>query len=317
MQSMNLDLQSNFAFKQRIYHLYYEHLLAASLGWQRLFRQRYQTIGAVILIGLALTVCLTFGLGLRLIQKFKTELEQTSSITIFPNTEINEDQYQALVHRLNQHPELKELQIHSAGELVEELLDKNIAPSFWENIPGIITAASQPQLSMHAINQLKKKLEHDSDIIAVEFDQLWHAKITKLIDFVTVLSWIIGAVLVSSVILMINYSIKLLMEKYKQEIAILYDLGASSQFIQRPYLYQGFFLGSFGALFAIFSLAVPSFLLREQIIALITLYEIPLPLGQQDIILLIYILSGVISFSWICSYAATKKWLQIFELELN
>ncbi|NBV29177.1 hypothetical protein EBS02_09225, partial [bacterium] len=239
MRTLNLDLE-NISFKQRLHHLYYEHLLAASLGWQRLFRQSYQTAGAIILIGLALSVCLIFGLTLRITQHFQAELEHTSSITIFPNTEIPHASYQDLLERLKNQQDLQNLKIYSAGDLVEELLDKNIAQSFWENIPGVITASSPKNFSVNEILQLKKELEQDPSIIAVEFDQFWHSKIMRLISFAHILSWIIGGVLVSTVVLMVNYSIKLLMEKYKQEISVLYHLGASSHFIQRPYLYQGF-----------------------------------------------------------------------------
>jgi cell division transport system permease protein len=312
---MILDTEKS-SFKSWMYHLYYEHLLAATLGWQRLFRQRYQTVGAVILIGLALAICLIFGLVLRMTYQVQLQIEQTPNITIFPNTALNHQDYEALITRLSAHEHLKKIKVHSAKDLIEELLDKNVAQDFWQNIPGVITASSIPNLHASVIMQIKKELEQDHDIVAVEFDQLWHAKITKLMRFAHVISWIIGGVLVSSVVLMINYSIRLLMEKYKQEISVLYHLGASSQFIQRPYLYQGFFLGCFGALFATFSLFLPIFLLREQILLLIELYEVNLPLSVQDLMFFSYVLIGVIMFSWICSYSSTRKWLKLFELEL-
>lgn len=302
---------------QKFIHFYYEHLLAAGLGWQRLFRQSFQTLGAIVLIGLALAVCLSFGMLLKSTYHFKSHLEQTPSITIFPNVEASSDQINEMISDLKKNPMLSNIQIHSAQDLIRDLVDKTIAQPFWDEIPTVITASSVQDVSIATIMQLKDEIQKNSLVSAVEFDQIWYSKVTTIIKFITIVTWIVGGVLVSTVVLMINYSIKLLMEKYKQEISVMYHLGASSNFIQRPYLYQGLFLGIFGSLFALICLAIPSFFIKDQFLALAEIYDLGIVLSLDDLKIIGYILSGVIIFSWISSYSSTKKWLKLFELEMN
>jgi cell division transport system permease protein len=313
---MKLNIEQLSA-KQKFIHFYYEHLLAAGLGWQRLFRQSFQTLGAIILIGLALAVCLSFGVLLKSTYHFKNHLEQTPSITIFPNIDASIEDVNQMIFDLKSNPMLTNIQVHSAHELIQDLVDKSIAQPFWESIPAVITASSAQDLPVTTIMQLKDDIQKSPVISAVEFDQIWHSKVTRIIEFISIVTWIVGGVLVSTVVLMINYSIKLLMEKYKQEISVMYHLGASSNFIQRPYLYQGLFLGIFGSLFALICLAIPSFFIKDQFLALAEVYEFSIVFSLYDLKIIGYILSGVILFSWISSYSSTKKWLKLFELEMN
>ncbi len=105
------------------------------------------------------------------------------------------------------------------------------------------------------------------------------------------------------------------MDRYQQEIAILYHLGASSDFIQRPYLYQGFFLGVFGAVGAVAVLAMLQYFLGPQLNTLLDLYECSWAVSVKEYQVIVGSLFGVVAFSVASALFSTHKWLSLFEHE--
>jgi cell division transport system permease protein len=297
-------------------HLYYEHLLAASLGWDRLFRKRFQAMGAVVLIGVSLAVCLAFCFFINVSREFQQDLEATTNLSIFPKENLSQEEYQHLLTTLQDHKILKDIHIHSAQDLAQDLISKEIPSFLWSDWPSIMTASFVEGTPLHTLVTVQKELERNPGVMAVEFDHLWYAKITRIIQVADLVAGITGVVLILSVVLMINYSVRLLMEKYKEEISIMYYLGASTSFIQRPYLYQGLFLGLGGALFAVACLAIPVLLMQEHFSFLYELLEGKQSCLQDEYQQLPILLLSAVAFSLGCSYFSIRKWLNVFRVQM-
>lgn len=301
------------SFKANWSHFYYEHWIAASLAWRRLWQQPYQTLAAVLLIALSLALVVFFALGLKATETWRGGLRSSSQMMIFPKQTLSADEALRFEQRLLSSGLLTSAQYHQPSALMEELLSEKIPADMLPAIPGIYTAQTSVDISLPKLLQLKEEVESWPQIEKVEIDQIWHIKISQILKLLQMMSSLVGFVLLASVILIINYSIKMLMDRYQQEISILYHLGATAYFIQRPYLYQGFFLGFIGVVAALSTLGLTLFSVRDQIDSLQELYHFSLlPTSAEQG----YIIAGLIFilfFSTISSYIATRKWLSLFQ----
>ena len=103
------------------------------------------------------------------------------------------------------------------------------------------------------------------------------------------------------------------LEKYRDEISIYHDLGASNSFIQRPYLYQGLFLAIAGALLSVGMVLLSYYSLVQDLAKIEELLGYSISFNSQDLIFMSQFLVAVIVFAWICSFSSIRKWLNIFD----
>lgn len=293
-------------------HFYYEHWIAASLGWRRLWRQPYQTLASVLLIALSLALVVFFALGLKATENWRGGLRCSSQIMLFPKQVLTLEEKAYLSRDLMALGYFNAPEYHEPQDLMQELLSEKIPQELLPSIPGIYTAQTSIDISLPKLLQIKEEIESWPQIEKVEIDQIWHIKISQILKLLQIMTSLVGFVLIASVVLMINYSIKMLMDRYQQEISILYHLGATAYFIQRPYLYQGFFLGLIGVSAAVLTLFFALFSVREQLDHLQELYHFSLLPSPQEQGYVFASLAFVLFFSTISSYIATRKWLGVF-----
>ncbi len=296
-------------------YLFDEHRLAAGLGWQRLLRQPYQTFGAVLLMTLSLALLTVFGLALHQAQKWQSSTTLAPQIVIFPKAQISSAQIPELSKILASFPVILNCEQHNAKDLLSDLLSLDESDISSSKIAPIFTAEYPLTLSLKEVVNLKASLEKISLVHKVDFDMIEHAKITQALKVAKVTLTLLGVALISCVVVVINYSIKLFMDRYQQEIAILYHLGASSNFIQRPYLYQGFFLGIFGSIGALIVLSALQYFLSPQINMLLDLYGYSWSISLREYQVIAGSLLGVVLFSVGSALFSTRKWLSLFEHE--
>lgn len=292
-----------------------EHRLAASLGWQRLFRQPYQTLGAVLLMTLSLSLLTLFGLSWAQAKKWQRSVDWTPQVFIYPQNYATADQIKSIAHILEENNALKKCEHHSAQEVFSDWRHSEALDQYAQKLPTRFTAEYPLNLSLKEVMELKSSLENIPSVDKVDIDMIGHAQRTHLLRFSKTAILFLGVTLLSSVIIIINYSIKLFMDRYQQEIAILYHLGASTDFIQRPYLYQGFFLGALGSLGTAGVLYALQFFWEPKLKNLMDLYEYSWSITSHDYQVIVFSLFGVVVFSVISALITTHKWLSLFEHE--
>jgi cell division transport system permease protein len=126
---------------------------------------------------------------------------------------------------------------------------------------------------------------------------------------------LLGFMFCSCVALVIHYVISLFMERYHKEILILYQLGASVEFITRPYLYQGVLLGLMGGVGALVILSVLFLLIQRRLKAFLDLYHIQLMLTSDDKMYIVGVIGCSVIFALLSAFFTTRKWLINFQRE--
>ncbi|MBM4222318.1 MAG: FtsX-like permease family protein [Gammaproteobacteria bacterium] len=319
---MSLNNTQNRAAKaSRLQYLWDEHRIAASLAFQRLMRQPYQTAGAILLMGLSLAMLLFFTISLSKAAVIQNQTVHSSEWILIPSEE-GVNNIEVLENQLNSYLD---------KGLVESVEKKNaqilMQRSTTADNPNDYYINHEVTFSIKTSSVLKSSQEHNVLMNQLQ-DNILIKNITASQESFNVLHTIvslakitiisIGVFLVGFVLLITNYTIKLFMDRYQQEISILYHLGASREFIRRPYLYQGVFLGLAGIGMSLLTTVLMRFSLVKPLSILKGLYGSQIAqITTIDYQRVSIVLGFVLLFSVLSAYISTHKWLTRFQLLRN
>ena len=151
------------------------------------------------------------------------------------------------------------------------------------------------------------------EIENIQYDNKWINRLTKIIEIIKLVVLILSALLVASVLLIIGNTIRLSIYNHRDEIEITKLFGGSDSFIQRPFLYSGFWYGIFGGLIAWFLVLISISILGDPVKKLSYLYDanfklVGLGLTDTLTLLAVGIFLGILG-SWI----AVKRHLRSIE----
>lgn len=123
----------------------------------------------------------------------------------------------------------------------------------------------------------------------------------------------IGLLLLSAVLLIVSNTIRLSIISKREEIEVMKLVGATDAFIQRPFLYTGFWFGVFGGLLAFLVTEVLLWWLRGAIADISDLYQSDFRLQAMSLqefggLILLAVLLGVIG-----SYLSVRRHLRAIE----
>ncbi len=209
------------------------------------------------------------------------DISRTSDIQVFMRTDVSNqsalemaDSWRqlALVEQVELiDPEAGRAQFESYSGLgsVLELLDENPLPAVIRLTP-VEQIASDPA----AVESLMNELRAASGVEQVQFDFQWLERLTALLNLVDRLNLVMGLLLGAGIVLVLINSIRLMIDNRKDEIIIVKLVGGSNEFVRRPLLYTGFWLGLLGGCSAVLLADLASFTLCQPVALLVTSYAL-------------------------------------------
>ena len=305
---------------EKVKYFFYEHILAFSLAVSRLSRVRYQTIASIFLIAFAMSLSLIFAFALKNSYQLSSSLSQSSTMTIYPTSSVERQQIESLKQSLLQYDVVDTITLISPEQIALEVFQNELPEYMRQSLPTLLSVTltdlpSKNNTQMDSyLYDLKQKIQAHPNVNQVDLDLVWHSQLKSMLHLGQMVSWGIGLVLLFTVIIVTNYTIRMMLEKYRDEISIYHDLGATHTFIQRPYLYQGLLLAFAGALLTLCLLTAGYFSLSQDLSKIEELFQCSLRLDTSDFYFMGKFLLGVIFFAWICSLTSIKKWLHLFDL---
>ncbi len=150
-----------------------------------------------------------------------------------------------------------------------ELLDFNPLPDIFIVIPD-----DKILNNIKILENIITKLQHLPHVANVDNDNLWLQKIEVFISFLKQLTYILGTVLLSMVILIIANTIRLEISTKIEEIKVSRLVGATNIFITMPFVYSGVVYGLLAAIIASFSVHIVIYYLNIPLSLLFSYYNI-------------------------------------------
>ena len=232
------------------------HVQAFFFSLGQLCRNPLASLLTAAVIGISLALPAGFYVILENTQRVTSGWEGSVQITAFLKMDVAEDRGQELASQLAKNRDIAQVDYISREQALAEYrrssgfgealdaLEDNPLPALLLIRPR--PGASPEQATENLLDQLKALPEVEN----AQYDQQWVKRLNAMILIVQRIVFIMAIFLGMAVLLIIGNTIRMLIYHRRSEIEIAKLFGATDGFIQRPFLYSGFWYGLSGGLFA-------------------------------------------------------------------
>ncbi len=305
----------NFIDKWHAYKNLHAHALFSSLG--RLVGTRFSSAMTIVVLAIAISLASGFYILVANLQQLAGNLVSSNQISLFLKDEVSEIRARSFAEKIRQNSDIQDVKIISKEQALGEFQAYSgfgDAVKALEKNPLPIVIQVLPTNSFENEQALEKMLEDFKRLTEVDFAQMdmqWVKRLQSIIEVarrgVTLLSLLLGA----GVLFITANTIRLELHNRKDEVIIAKLVGATNNFIHRPFLYSGFWIGFFSGVSAWFIVTIIMLILKQPVENLSRLYDGSfhlLFLGFLDTLMLLFISSvlGVVG-SWIVLHFQLKQ----------
>ncbi len=269
----------------KIYLLEHTRVLFASLG--RIMKTPFTSLMTVLVLSVTLTLAGGFYLMVKNIQQLSGSLETSNQISVFLKTKVQEREAKTLAASLKTLPEVVSVKLIGKRQAMEEFkaysgfgdaleaLDSNPLPIVLQVLP---VAKS---MDAAAIKRLMDKLERYPAVDFAQLDMLWVKRLQSISALLQRTVMVLNSLLAVAIIFIMGNTIRLELQNRREEVLIAKLVGATHAFVQRPFIYTGFWLGLFAGVLAWILITLVVFVLSEPVENIASLYQ-----GQFELLFL-------------------------------
>ncbi len=271
-----LKAGGDFSDRLKAYRDQHAQSFFSSLG--RLFSTPFTSIMTVGVIAIAIALASGFYLVINNLQQLTAGLEASNQISLFLRDEISEAHAKKFADQIRKNADVKKVAVIDKKQALQEfknfsgfgdaidVLEKNPLPIVLEVLPK--DALSDKEKLTGLLEQLKKSTEVDF----AQMDLEWVERLQNIVATAKLAAVSLSILLAATVFFIAGNTIRLEIHNRKQEIIISKLVGATNSFIQRPFLYTGFWLGFLSGVTAWFIVTLMMLVLRQSVENLSGLY---------------------------------------------
>jgi cell division transport system permease protein len=207
-----------------------------------------------LVIGIALSLPLLLGLGLREAAVADAKASIEPSVSVYLSVPSDSAEAQELLNTLRGSSQIQSVTLVTERQALNAFAAQSgfgdILSAFSENplpamldVKPMVGGGAEAKLLVNWMDELP-------GVDEVVFDAAWLARLQALMRILNRLVIAMGLLFSLGVILIIGNTLRLTIESQRSEIEISKLFGATDRFVQRPFIYRGFWLGLGGAFFA-------------------------------------------------------------------
>jgi cell division transport system permease protein len=291
--------------------------LIGSLG--RMVRNPLATAMTLAVIAVALALPLFFGVLLQNTRSATANWNQAFELSVYLPQKAGAERADALANQLRARPDVAAVRVIPADQALAEFrassgfgkaldaLDGNPLPNTLIVTPTL--TASTPEATV----ALKTRIEAAADVDAVQLDTEWVQRLNAMLDVLRRVLWLTGALLGSSVVLVVGNTIRLDILNRRDEIEVMKLVGATDGFARRPFLYSGVWYGLGGGIGAIVVVAIAVAVLSRPLGHLAALYGSQFQLTGLRFGSVVRILGLSVALGWLGSWIAATRHIRAVE----
>ena len=221
-----------------------------------LLKRKFATLLTVLVIAVSLTIPTVSYLLWKNIHHATTQFYPESELTVYLHKNLSEEDANLVVEKIRQQEGVESLNYISRQESLNEfrhwsgfseeldVLDDNPLPAVVMIKPTKAFNESQKR------NELRENLDKIKGVQEVRLDNDWLEKLTALTWLVAHVAIFCTVLMAVAVFLVIGNSIRADVYSNQANIEVMKLLGATDQFILRPFLYTGMIYAALGGFFA-------------------------------------------------------------------
>ncbi|MDD5228547.1 MAG: permease-like cell division protein FtsX [Methylococcales bacterium] len=305
----------DFSDKLRAYRDLHAHALFSSLG--RLVASRLNAVLTIIVLSISISLACGFYLLVENVQQLTSDLESSNQISLFLRDDVSLASANRLANGIKLDPSVQTVKVITKEQALKEFEDFSgfgEAVRALEKNPLPIVLQVIPKNSLEEGQNIETLVENFKQAGEVDFAQLdmqWVKRLQLMIQVAQVSVALLGVLLSLAVLFITGNTIRLELHNRKDEIVIAKLVGATNSFVQRPFLYSGFWIGFFSGISAWFIVTIMMLILKQPVEKLSMLYHSSFHLlfmGFFETLALIFISSALgIVGSWVVVQLQLKQ----------
>ena len=311
----NTRAGGSFTDRLKAYRDQHAQALFSSLG--RLFTTPFTTTMTIGVLALAIALASGFYLVVVNLQQLTGGLEASNQISLFLRDEISEARAKKYAETIRKNPNVENVRLITKQQAMDEfrrfsgfgeaidLLEKNPLPIVIEVLP------KDALIDKQALTVLLEEFKKSTEVDFAQMDLAWVERLQSIVATAKLVSSLLAVLLGLAVFFIAGNTIRLEIHNRRQEIVIAKLVGATDGFIQRPFLYTGFWIGFLSGVVAWFIVTVMLLVLRPSVENLSGLYEGSFHLlffsYVETLVLLVTSILLAVVGSWLVLYIQIKQ----------
>jgi len=299
--------RNDLSEKSQAYLRIHAHALFSSLG--RVVKNTFTSVMTIIVMAIAISLASGFYLLVVNMQQLTGNIESTNQISLFLKSNISDNSGKKLAEKISQNAAvgevvlitkeqaLREFKVYSGFGDALNVLDTNPLPTVIQILP------KNTLDDVKTIESLMMEFNRLPQVDFAQLDMQWVKRLQSMMQIfqrgVLVLTLLLGF----AVLVITGNTIRLELQNRRDEVLVAKLVGATHSFIQRPFLYTGFWLGFLSGVTAWLLVSIIMLVIQGPIETLSVLYDGTFNLSYFsfiDIVLLLSISSFLsIAGSWI------------------
>jgi len=229
------------------YLLNHAHGLFSSLG--RLTRSPFTSAMTVLVLAIAVSLSGGFYIGVANIQQLTGNLESSNQMSLFLHDNVTDAAGQKLVEQLRQNPSVDAVKLITKQQALDEFKANSgfgdALNALEQNpLPSVVQVQPKHTLESNAdIETLMAEFKQLPQVDFVQVDMQWVARLQTIMTIASRGVMLVSLLLGFAVTFITGNTIRLELRNRQDEVYISKLVGATNAFIQRPFLYTGFWLG--------------------------------------------------------------------------
>ena len=266
----------DFFDKLQAYRDQHAHALFSSLG--RIVAAPFNSIMTVSVLAIAISFVSGFYILEVNIQQLAGHIDASNQFSLFLRDDVSEFHANKLAEIMRQNVNVQSVKLITKDEAAAEFqtysgfgtaineLEKNPLPIVLQVLPKKSLENKQD------LEDLQKEFQRAPEVDVVQMDLQWIERLQSIINVMKLFANILNILLAAAVLLIIGNTVLLELHNRRDEIVIEKLVGATNSFIQRPFLYAGFWIGFISSICSWFIVTVLMLILRGSVEKLSSLY---------------------------------------------
>jgi len=280
------------------------HLVVAIESLRRIRKTPLQSLLMIAVIAIACSLPASLYLLAGTVKSISGDVGRTTDIQVFFVLAADQGEVEKLTQQWSEFTDVESLSLidpetgrsefeaFSGLGSVLELLEENPLPNV-----ARITPSESIARNRLALDNLVSVLSDSAIVDEVQFDFAWLERLDKLLTLIDRVNFVIGFMLGLGIVLILINSIRLMIDNRRDEIVIVKLVGGTNEFVRRPLLYTGLWLGFLGGLVALLLTAVALLAVGSPVNILLGSYELDIaaiaPLNALESFVLLSLSSGL------------------------
>jgi len=276
-QEMRQTIRVGGSFKDRLIVCYLAHIQALLDSLLRLAESRFNSIMTIAVLSITISLASGFQLLVNNLKQFNVSLQDSSQISLFLKDGVSEARANKVAEEIRHNDAIQQVNIISKEQGLKEFKTYsgfgdaiNVLKS--NPLPIVIQVFPKSNLDKDQLENLVQEFQQSVDIDLAQMDMLWVERLQSMMAVANDSLHLLDTLLGIAVLFIAGNTIRLEMQTRRDEIIIAKLVGATDGFIQRPFLYTGFWMGFIAGIVAWFTVTVMMAILWQSVEPLAQLY---------------------------------------------